>query len=163
MGIMQKTAIIVPCYNESNRLKINEFKNYLCKETSVSFIFINDGSTDNTLDLINKLCSIYPHQVICKSFEKNRGKAEAVRQGFLMAFELGFQNIGYWDADLSTPLRFINGLCELLEENKISIVMGSRVRLLGYSIKRSTARHYLGRIFATFASLILQLCLSFLI
>ena len=157
MGIMQKTAIIVPCYNESNRLKINEFKNYLCKETSVSFIFINDGSTDNTLDLINKLCSIYPHQVICKSFEKNRGKAEAVRQGFLMAFELGFQNIGYWDADLSTPLRFINGLCELLEENKISIVMGSRVRLLGYSIKRSTARHYLGRIFATFASLILDL------
>jgi glycosyltransferase involved in cell wall biosynthesis len=157
MGIMQKTAIIVPCYNEAKRLKINEFKNYLCKETNVTFIFINDGSTDNTLDLINTLCNLSPHQVICKSLEKNRGKAEGVRQGFLMAFELGFQYIGYWDADLSTPLRLINALCELLEEDNISIVMGSRVRLLGYSIKRSTVRHYLGRIFATFASLILGL------
>jgi len=157
MGIMQKTAIIVPCYNESKRLKINEFKNYLYEETSVSFIFINDGSTDNTLELINKLCSIAPSQVLCKSLEKNRGKAEAVRQGFLRAFELGFQNIGYWDADLSTPLHLINGLCELLEEDKISIVMGSRVRLLGYNIKRSTVRHYLGRLFATFASLVLGL------
>lgn len=157
MGIMQKTAIIVPCYNESKRLKINEFKKYLCEETSVSFIFINDGSKDNTLELINKLCSISPRQAICKSLEKNRGKAEAVRQGFLMAFDLGFQNIGYWDADLSTPLRLINGLCELLEEDKISIAMGSRVRLLGYRINRSTVRHYLGRIFATFTSLILGL------
>ena len=64
MGIMQKTAIIVPCYNESKRLKINEFKNYLYEETSVSFIFINDGSTDNTLELINKLCSNAPSQVL---------------------------------------------------------------------------------------------------
>lgn len=157
MGIMQKTAIIVPCYNESKRLKINEFENYLNDESRVSFIFINDGSTDNTLDLINKLRSIYPRRAIYKSFDKNRGKAEAVRQGFLLAFEMDFQNIGYWDADLSTPLHFINILCELLEEDKISIVIGSRVRLLGYSIKRSTVRHYLGRIFATFASLILDL------
>jgi glycosyltransferase involved in cell wall biosynthesis len=157
MGIMQKTAIIVPCYNESKRLRINEFKNYLCKDPRVSFIFINDGSTDNTIELINKLCSIAPHQVISKSLEKNRGKAEAVRQGFLIAFELGFQNIGYWDADLSTPLHSIKALCELLKEDKITIVMGSRVRLLGYSIKRGAVRHYLGRIFATFASLILGL------
>lgn len=157
MGIMQKTAIIVPCYNESKRLKINQFENYLNDETRVSFIFINDGSTDNTLDLINKLSSIYPRRVICKSLEKNRGKAEAVRQGFLLAFEMDFVNIGYWDADLSTPLHLLNSLSELLEEDKISIVMGSRVRLLGYRIKRSMVRHYLGRIFATFASLILDL------
>ena len=157
MGIMQKTAIIVPCYNESKRLKINEFKNYLFEEAGVSFIFINDGSTDNTLELVNKLCRFFPHQVLCKSLEKNKGKAEAVRQGFLMAFNLGFQNIGYWDADLSTPLRLINSLCELLQEDKITIVMGSRVRLLGYRINRNTVRHYLGRIFATFTSLILGL------
>jgi glycosyltransferase involved in cell wall biosynthesis len=157
MGIMQKTAIIVPCYNESKRLKINVFENYLGEETNVFFIFVNDGSTDDTLELINQLHSIAPSQVLCKSLDKNKGKAEAVRQGFLMAFELGFQNIGYWDADLSTPLHLINELCELLEEGKISIVMGSRVRLLGYSIKRSAVRHYLGRIFATFASMVLGL------
>jgi glycosyltransferase involved in cell wall biosynthesis len=157
MGDMQKTAIVIPCYNESKRLKIDEFKNYLRKTKSVSFIFINDGSTDNTLEIINQIGRIAPDQVLCKSLEKNRGKAEAVRQGFLMAFKLGFKNIGYWDADLSTPLNSIDRLCEYLKEDNITIVMGSRVRLLGHKINRRWIRHYLGRIFATFASLALGL------
>jgi glycosyltransferase involved in cell wall biosynthesis len=157
MGDMQKTAIVIPCYNESKRLKVDEFKNYLSETNSVSFIFVNDGSTDNTLEIINQLGKIAPRQVLCKSLEKNRGKAEAVRQGFLMAFKLGFRNIGYWDADLSTPLYSIDKLCEFLKEDKITIVMGSRVRLLGRKIKRRGIRHYLGRIFATFASLSLGL------
>jgi glycosyltransferase involved in cell wall biosynthesis len=98
MSDIQNTAIVVPCYNESKRLRSTEFENYLTDKTSVCFIFVNDGSTDNTLEIIDQLCNSNPGQVMYKSLEKNKGKAEAVRQGFLMAIELGFENIGYWDA-----------------------------------------------------------------
>jgi glycosyltransferase involved in cell wall biosynthesis len=157
MGETPKIAIVVPCYNESMRLKSEEFENYLRDKTNVSFIFVNDGSTDNTLEIINQLCSVAPRQMLCKHLEKNKGKAEAVRQGFLMAIDLGFANIGYWDADLSTPLYLIDRLSEKLESDGITIVMGSRIRILGCDIKRKARRHYLGRVFATLASLILDL------
>jgi glycosyltransferase involved in cell wall biosynthesis len=157
MGEIPKTAIVVPCYNESMRLRLEEFKNYLNDKTNVSFIFVNDGSTDNTLEIINQLCSVAPRRILCKSLQKNRGKAEAVRQGFLMAIDLDFANIGYWDADLSTPLYLIDRLSKKLERDGITIVMGSRIRILGCDIKRKAVRHYLGRVFATFASLILDL------
>lgn len=157
MSETPKTAIVVPCYNESMRLRLDEFENYLNDKTNVSFIFVNDGSTDNTLEIINRLCGLAPRQMLCKNLEKNKGKAEAVRQGFLMAIDLGFANIGYWDADLSTPLYLIDKLIQKLEKNGITIVMGSRIRILGCDIKRKASRHYLGRIFATFASLILDL------
>jgi glycosyltransferase involved in cell wall biosynthesis len=141
MDEIPKTAIVVPCYNESMRLRLEEFKNYLNDKTDVSFIFVNDGSTDNTLEIINQLCSVAPRRVLCKSLQKNRGKAEAVRQGFLMAI----------------PLYLIDRLSKKLERDGITIVMGSRIRILGCDIKRKAVRHYLGRVFATFASLILDL------
>jgi len=157
MGDIQKTVIVIPCYNESKRLRLDEFENYLSNNTNVSFIFVNDGSTDDTREIINQLCSVDPQKVLCKSLEKNMGKAEAVRQGFLMAIELGFTNIGYWDADLSTPLYLIDKLRKKLENDRITIVMGSRVRILGCDITRRAIRHYLGRVFATFSSLILDM------
>lgn len=157
MGLMQKTAIVVPCYNESQRLKVDEFLNYARKNKNIYFIFVDDGSTDNTLDIVKGICSSNPEQIFYVKQKKNRGKAEAVRQGFLKAMESDFKNIGFWDADLSTPLDSINRLCELLDHQKKSIAIGSRVKLLGYKIERHPLRHYLGRLFATCASYVLGL------
>jgi glycosyltransferase involved in cell wall biosynthesis len=154
---MQKTAIIVPCYNESQRLRVNEFLSFAKKNRSVSFIFVNDGSTDDTDDLLNHLCRGAPDQIRCINLKKNYGKAQAVRQGFLKAMDMDFQNIGYWDADLSTPLYVINKLCKLLNDHRTTIVMGARVRLMGHRINRRAVRHYLGRVFATLASIVLRL------
>jgi glycosyltransferase involved in cell wall biosynthesis len=154
---MQKTAIIVPCYNEANRLKSEEFIGYSKKNKWVHFIFVNDGSNDGTLKIIDYMCLTNPDQMLYVTLKMNAGKAEAVRQGTLSVIDSDFSNIGYWDADLSTPLEVIDKLCSLLADKKYIAAFGSRVRLLGHNIERKALRHYLGRIFATCASWVLKL------
>jgi hypothetical protein len=90
--------------------------------------------------------------------EQNGGKAEAVRRGMLFALSTDTDLLGYWDADLATPL----GACwdfvdKLRERPALEMVMGSRVLLLGRAIDRKAIRHYAGRIFATAASVTLKL------
>ncbi len=157
MGFMQKTAIIVPCYNEAKRLNRDAFLDFLKEDENLHFLFVNDGSRDTTLDLLISLQKANPTQISYLNFEKNSGKAEAVRQGLMKASELEYINIGYWDADLATPLYEILNFCRILDNSENNIVIGARVLLLGRAVKRSTLRHYLGRIFATFASIILQI------
>jgi len=154
---MQKTAIIVPCYNEGKRLRGQDFVKLASTYKDLHFIFSNDGSTDDTQEKLFAICSDKPMQFRCISLGKNSGKAEAVRIGFQEAFQSDFANIGYWDADLATPLDVIPTFCELLDTPGVSMVIGSRVRLLGRKIERRVARHYLGRLFATIASFILGL------
>ena len=69
-----------------------------------------------------------------------------------------YQFVGFWDADLATPLteiqRFIH---KFKSNNELKAVCGSRILRLGSSIRRSVFRHYFGRIFATIVSEILNL------
>lgn len=157
MDIMQKTAIVIPCYNEAFRLDMSEFAEFAAMNPDLDFIFVNDGSTDGTERKLADLSHRNPSQMHFISLDRNYGKAEAVRRGFLKAMEMDFANIGYWDADLSTPLGAIPKFLELLNNQGVSVVMGSRVRLLGRRIRRKALRHYLGRIFATCASFLLRL------
>ena len=90
---------------------------------------------------------------------QNGGKAEAVRQGVLAMAATGeYEALAYFDADFATPLDQIFLLEEALwEQPQRQMAFGSRVKLLGRVVERSAKRHYLGRVFATFASLILGL------
>lgn len=157
MDTLPKIAIIIPCYNEADRLDIYHFIEYAKNNLNVCFFFINDGSTDHTGKVIHKLTSMSPDQFFNKNLEPNVGKAEAVRQGFLEAMNRDFDSIGFFDADLATPLSAINNFYQQLEQQNIFIIIGSRVRLLGRSIQRRPIRHYLGRIFAIAASLVLDI------
>jgi glycosyltransferase involved in cell wall biosynthesis len=157
MDPMKKTQIVVPCYNESKRIKAEAFLGALEKDPNLSFLFVNDGSTDDTFNVLQSLKEKNPRQVEILNLEKNSGKAEAVRMGMLKSLEGPFDNIGYWDADLATPVNAIEVFCCLLDSRDAEIVMGSRVRLLGRNIQRKAARHYLGRVFATCASLLLNI------
>lgn len=151
---MRKTAIVIPCYNEARRLNGEDFVAAAHGNGELHFIFVDDGSTDGTREKLAGLCRANPLQMKWIGLEKNSGKAEAVRTGFLAAFASDFECIGYWDADLATPLAAIPVLCEILETRDTALVLGSRVRLLGRRIKRNAMRHYLGRIFATMSSLV---------
>jgi glycosyltransferase involved in cell wall biosynthesis len=154
---MLKTCIIVPCYNESGRLNAGEFLEWARREPELHFLFVNDGSKDGTQEKLDNLGRACPEKIRHVTLERNRGKAEAVRRGFLESFDSGFDVIGYWDADLATPLGAIPRFCELLEDRGVDGVIGSRVLLLGRHIRRNPVRHYLGRVFATCASVAIGL------
>jgi glycosyltransferase involved in cell wall biosynthesis len=155
---MRDTAVIIPCYNESARLDINAFLEYAARDGRVFFLFVNDGSTDRTQEMLQGLHSLDPDAFRLLGLERNSGKGEAVRRGVLHALESAPVFIGYWDADLATPLEAIQEFRNLLEDRPtLELVLGSRVRLLGREVYRSTVRHYLGRAFASLASLALAL------
>ena len=151
--------IVVPCYNEAERLNGEAFRTFLASHAEASVVFVNDGSTDATLPLLQQIKNEWPGRVEVLDKTQNAGKAEAVRDGLLWAARQdGVAFVGFWDADLATPLDAVTDLLEVFRSNpKVEVVFGSRVKLLGRKIERNSLRHYLGRIFATSASLVLDL------
>jgi dolichyl-phosphate beta-glucosyltransferase len=155
---MSSAIIVIPCYNEAQRLPIHAFHAFARKGHPHRFLFVNDGSTDSTGSVLHTLHDAAPERYMLCDLPRNVGKAEAVRTGVLLAWAAGPDYIGYWDADLATPLETIPAFCTQLDTNPaLEIVFGARVRLLGRSIERRAIRHYLGRLFATAASITLQL------
>lgn len=154
---MRKTGIVVPCYNESKRLDFKSFISTIENEPNLSFLFVDDGSTDATIKVLNAIKEKCGAQVDILRLDQNCGKAEAVRRGILELIDGPFDYVGYWDADLATPLDAIQTFCTLLDSTDNTIVIGSRVKLLGRNIARKAARHYFGRIFASCASLLLSI------
>lgn len=163
-----RSIIVVPCYNEGARLKSEEFLEFARRNAGIHFLFVNDGSSDNTLAMLEQLRKQCPSQIDILDVQPNGGKAEAVRRGVLAAMgemdkmgEIDKGNaayVGFWDADLATPLSDIPNFVTLLSENhRLQMIFGSRVRLLGRHVHRRAVRHYLGRVFASAVSIALRL------
>jgi len=155
---MPRSTLVVPCFNEAQRLPVEQLERFAEAEPDVGFVLVNDGSTDGTLELLQRLAARRPEQLEVLDLQPNRGKAEAVRQGMQRAFGSGAAYVGYWDADLATPLDALAELeAQLAADPALLAVFGSRVKLLGRAIERRVWRHYLGRVFATAASVVLGL------
>jgi dolichyl-phosphate beta-glucosyltransferase len=145
--------LVVPCYNEEHRLPVEEFRRFRPDANRVEFCFVNDGSTDGTLRLLESLAAEDGSRYSVVNLERNRGKAEAVRQGMLSAFDRKPDLVAFWDADLATPLHEINEFLEVFTTRpEMEMVFAARVRLLGRSISRNPRRHYVGRVGATLIS-----------
>ena len=154
-----QSAIVVPCYNERARLRVDEFKRFLdADERSTFLVFVDDGSRDQTAAVLESIRNRNEDRVVVLQQPANRGKAEAVRRGLNYAFDQRFPLAGFWDADLATPLTAIASFVDLLTiRPELDMVFGARVRLLGRQVERHESRHYMGRTFATAASQVLRL------
>ena len=124
-------SVIIPVYNESKRLnpglsKIHEFLLKLDLGNKVKeLILVNDGSTDDTLAVLDRFqVNVKENRIRVKiiSYEKNRGKGYAIKQGVR---EARGQYIFFSDIDLSTPLSFFDALFNGINDD-YPIVIGSR-------------------------------------
>jgi dolichyl-phosphate beta-glucosyltransferase len=144
---MIRATMVIPCFNEALRLSSTAFQN-----SSFELLFVDDGSTDRTLELLKANA---PHSVL--PLPVNVGKGEAVRAGLLRALAGGAAYVGYLDADLSTPMHEAARLLSIaLLRPQLEAVLGVRLARMGADIDRSLARHYSGRVFATFAAQVLR-------
>src|SRR5512138_1823489 len=98
------SIVVVPCYNEARRLNTRAFTQFRSSGHWVEFLFVNDGSVDDTLDVLQRLRCASPDTIRVRDQQPNQGKAEAVRTGMLEALDGDADFVGYWDADLATPL-----------------------------------------------------------
>jgi dolichyl-phosphate beta-glucosyltransferase len=154
-----RVSLVVPCYNEALRLDVQRFRQYLGGNIQTRLLFIDDGSTDGTHRVLEQVRSGHEHCTRILRCGMNKGKAEAVRLGLNYTLD-NFQQeiIGYWDADLATPLESVDHFLAVLDSRpEIEMVFGSRVKLLGRYVERRAMRHYLGRVFATVVSQMLRL------
>jgi dolichyl-phosphate beta-glucosyltransferase len=154
-------TVVVPCYNEAARFRSEAFEQFLAspKSHNIQLLFVNDGSRDGTLAVLESFRQRFPERTCVLDQQPNRGKAEAVRNGMLRVMaSRQAQVTGFWDADLATPLAQIPDFLPLLTARPdLDMVFGARVRLLGRAIHRQPLRHYLGRCFATVVSILLKM------
>jgi glycosyltransferase involved in cell wall biosynthesis len=148
---------VIPCYNEAARLDAEAFVSAVDSEPGVALLFVDDGSTDVTCERLRELSKRRPAAIRLFSLPRNAGKAEAVRLGLLEALREGASVVGYVDADLATPLDEMGRLTRIIVDRDLDVVIGARVAMLGHRISRNARRHYLGRVFASAASMILRL------
>jgi dolichyl-phosphate beta-glucosyltransferase len=151
-------VLVVPCYNEADRLRGDAFVAATATYPGLTLLFVNDGSRDGTLAVLQALADRMPGRAEILDLQPNGGKAEAVRRGVLAAFERGPDLIGYWDADLATPFDALHDFLEVfVARPHTEFTLGSRVKLLGRHIDRLESRHYIGRVMATAAAVALGL------
>jgi len=153
---MSGLTVVVPCYNEAERLDAAPLLAFVDDHPDASFLLVNDGSKDATGAVLEAVAAQRPGRIAALQLTPNRGKAEAVREGLRAALAAGAEIVGFLDADMSTPPSEIDDLLAALARPGVQVAIGARIRMLGYDIDRSTVRHYLGRVFATAASLILR-------
>lgn len=153
-----RATLVIPCFNEAPRLDREGFVSLLA-DPGLDLLFVDDGSTDGTADMLRGLAEAHPGRIGWLGLPHNAGKAEAVRRGLVHALAAQPEPpalVGYADADLATPPAELLRLFAVLRDGDAAVVLGSRVALLGREVYRKPLRHYLGRIFATAASLTLQ-------
>ena len=151
---------VIPCYNEAKRLDIGQYSSNLFAFPYLRLLFVNDGSSDDTIGLLLNLREKFPRQVEVLNLKENKGKANAVRAGMYYQLEKDddLDCIGYLDADLATSIE--EGLSiakHLSKSKKIDFAFGSRISKVGSKIDRKPFRHFIGRIIATLISTILRL------
>jgi dolichyl-phosphate beta-glucosyltransferase len=143
---MPQYSIIIPAYNESARLgaTLDRVLNYVSSEQwDAEIIVVNDGSRDNTADLVRQYATTNPHLRLLHN-PGNRGKGYSVRNGMLNA---SGEILLFSDADLSAPIEEAPKLFEAIHAGA-DVAIGSRwLRPELQTQRQSLLRQFYGRAF----------------
>lgn len=154
---MNTLTLVVPCHNEAARLRPGDFLDALAQMPYLTFCFVDDGSTDATAETLALLVDASP-AIDAVYLPRNVGKAEAVRQGVLHVLERNAPDaVGFWDADLATPLDAVRAFADMLErDGGADAVLGARWPHLGAHVARSVFRSCTGSVMKALIRLVLR-------
>ena len=147
---------LIPFFNEENRIDIEKYIKLFNENVSINFILIDDGSEDNTYQILKTL-SLNQKNVVIKKSIVNVGKAETIRNGFLELSVENYDYVGFFDCDFATPFSEFLRIKEIAIANKLQLVFASRVKLLGNKIQRNEYRHFFSRVVITIINIIFKL------
>ena len=141
---MDLLSIVVPCYNEEESVKLflSEIQSILA-DYNFEVIFVNDGSSDNTLDVIKDLADSNSN-VKYISFSRNFGKESAIYAGLSNA---NGDLVCLMDADLQHPPRLIPEMIESICAGEADVVAARRTSRKGESRVKSFFSHMFYKVF----------------
>lgn len=127
---MNRIAIIIPCYNEAQRIEktLNNYFDYFNNHQDyqgkhVVFVLVDDGSQDNTIEILKKLQAKSTNHIIVKAvgYPQNQGKGAAIKYG---CAQVEADIYGFVDADLSFEAKFLDQAIKMVGNN--DLVIGQR-------------------------------------
>ncbi|MBP7967806.1 glycosyltransferase family 2 protein [Candidatus Woesebacteria bacterium] len=157
---MSQIIVILPAYNEETTIeKVIQDISDMATQTShrIDIVVINDGSTDNTLNVVKKLNCEYIH------LEKNKGKNIAISHGLKYALLKGYQYVIQMDADGQHPPSHIPYLLKYLSFHNIDVLIASRFMkndTYRSTLLRKMGNYYLNRLLTTLFSQSVTDCTS---
>lgn len=134
-------SVVIPAYNEDESLpELAEWIDRVCTESSLSYemIFVDDGSTDHTWDVIKDLGTMFPCLKGVR-FRRNYGKAAALHTGFS---ECHGDVVITMDADLQDSPDEIPELVRMIREDGYHVVSGWKRKRYDPFVKRITSKFY---------------------
>ncbi|MDY0781499.1 glycosyltransferase [Tenacibaculum sp. IB213877] len=127
-------GIIIPCYNEEKEINKEVFVQFIIMKENCHVCFVNDGSTDNTLEILNEIKKQIPHKVSVIDIKVNKGKLGAIKAGARYLFtKEDIDYIGYMNAKTFSKFNNYNDDIETLNSLNDSIVL---FKTITNSIKR---------------------------
>ena len=140
---MAEVSILIPVYNEEKTV-LNTLKKVvsLRNQLTIEIIIVNDGSTDQTLKILEDNKDLYDKLI---NLEKNQGKGKSIIEGLKNANK---DYVFFQDADLEYDPKELIKFVEFVSENNADLVMGSRFTASDRSVLFFW--HMLGNKFITF-------------
>ena len=147
-----KTLCIIPCFNEVHRIKnlLKKIKKFKSQNKQIDFIFVNDGSTDNTPKIISK----YRFKII--NFTTNKGIGRALIHGYIYAKKNNYSILVHLAGNGKMNPNQITKVINPIKNNNADFVSGSRFLNDGGIKNTPYYRIFLIYIFSKFVSILFR-------
>ena len=157
-NLPESLSIILPLFNEQNRFDriFPMIKRYYQANSGWEFIFVNDGSTDETLSTVkDKITGL--SRMMLVTYPQNQGKGYAIKKGVMGA---GKKYLLFTDIDFSTPLSELSLFTPFIKKSADAVIGTRKVKGAEITQHQPRLREWLGKRFTDLTNLWLGMDIS---